>query len=83
MDVKNIKKWAIIVRPAGSNALFAYLLEPIVTIIIMIFGCLTGIMFFFDLSHSFTGGFIRAIIFAFALTWLAGGLRKVGIWLKL
>jgi heparan-alpha-glucosaminide N-acetyltransferase len=84
VDVKKWKRWAIIVEPAGSNALFAYILAPIIMyslqLIAIVFG---GYNFYHTLGESFAIGFWRSFIAAFAITWLAGSLRRKGIWLKL
>jgi len=84
MDVKQWKQWSKIVEPAGSNALLAYILAPILMylleLIAYIFG---GYNFYYALGGRFVLGFWRSIISAFIITWLAGGLRHAGIWVKL
>jgi len=84
MDVRGWKRWTFIVAPAGQNALFSYILAPIFyslfPLIAIIFG---GFNFYIELGSSFAMGFWRSLIMAFGLTWLAGRLRSVGIWLKL
>jgi hypothetical protein len=35
------------------------------------------------LVGGFAIGFWRSMLFAFTMTWLAGGLRRMGLWLKL
>lgn len=84
IDVRGWKQWAVIVKPAGLNALFAFILAPIFyamfALLAQVFG---GFNFFAELGKNFTVGFWRALIFAFALTWLTGALRRAGVWLKL
>lgn len=84
IDVKQWNRWTKIVEPAGSNALFAYILAPIIMYILeliaLIFG---GYNFYYELGGSFAVGFWRSLISAFLITWLAGGLRRAGIWLRL
>jgi predicted acyltransferase len=83
MDVRGWKGWAKPVEPAGGNALFAYILAPMVYALFELLGEIAGSDFYFHLGWSFSVGFWRSVIFAFAVTWLAGGLRRMGIWLKL
>lgn len=84
VDVKGWKRWAVIVRPAGSNALFAYILAPIFYILLDLLSYLFGgYNFYSEMGNIMILGILRGIIFAFAMTWLTGGLRRVGIWLRL
>ncbi len=83
IDVRGWKGWAVVVAPAGSNALFAYILAPIIGCLITLLSSAAGFNFYARLGESFPVGFWRAVVFAFAVTWLAGGLRRVGVWLKL
>ncbi len=84
IDVRGWKRWAVIIRPAGNNPLFAYILAPVCYSLIALSAVLFGgFNFFEELGGSFAVGFWRSVIFAFAMTWLAGGLRLAGIWLKL
>ncbi len=84
VDVKGWKTWAIIVRPAGANALFAYILAPVVYALFDLFSMLFGgFNFYHWLGQDFAIGFWRSLLFAFGVTWLAGGLRRIGIVLKL
>ncbi len=84
IDVRGWKKWAAIAKSAGGNALFAFILAPIFyaifALLAQVFG---GFNFFAELGNNFTVGFWRALVFAFALTWLTGFLRRAGMWLKL
>ncbi len=84
IDVLKWKRWAIIVEPAGSNALFAYILAPIFySVFELLILALGGFNFYSELGKSFIIGFWRSLVFAFAMTWFAGGLRREGVWLKL
>jgi len=82
MDVKGWKKWAKIVEPAGKNPLFAYILAPVFYSIFALIA-LSGFDFYAELGSSFAVGLFRSIIFAFAMTFVAGWLRSLGVWLKL
>jgi heparan-alpha-glucosaminide N-acetyltransferase len=82
MDVKGWKKWAKIVEPAGKNPLFAYILAPVFHSIFALIA-LSGFDFWAKLGSSFPVGFMRSLVFAFAMTFVAGWLRKIGVWLKL
>ena len=84
MDVKGWKRWAVVVQPGGENPLFAYILQPMVG---AMFGLSAILLGGFNL-HSFLGqsfaiGFWRALGIAFLMTWLAGALKRVGVWLRL
>lgn len=84
MDVRGWKGWAQIIEPAGQNALFAYILAPIFySLFALLAMALGGFSPYGWLGESFAIGFWRSLLFAFAMTWLAGGLRHVGIRLKL
>jgi hypothetical protein len=84
MDVRGWKRWAVAVEPAGQNALFAYILAPILyAVFALVAQALGGFDVYAWLGSTFAVGFVRALVFAFAMTWLAGGLRHVGVRLKL
>jgi predicted acyltransferase len=84
IDIKAWNKWIGIVKPAGANALFAYILAPVLYYIFAISAYLfDGFNFYHWLGDSFAIGFWRSLLFAFAVTWLAGGLRRLGLVLKL
>jgi len=84
VDVKEWKKWTIALQPAGANALFAYILAPVLYALFELSSLLfTGFNFYHWLGQDFAIGFWRSVIFAFGVTWLAGGLRRFGINLKL
>jgi hypothetical protein len=84
VDWKGISRWTVIIKPAGENALFAYILAPVFYSLFKLFADITGAVNVHDwLGTTFGLGFWRALLFAFFITWLAGGLRKMGIILKL
>jgi len=84
VDVRKWNSWTMIVKPAGANALFAYILAPIFYSLFELFALiLNGFNFYSELGNNFAIGFWRSLIFAFCMTWLAGGFRHVGIKLKL
>jgi heparan-alpha-glucosaminide N-acetyltransferase len=84
VDVKGWKRWSLFLESAGRNALFAYILAPVIDCIIVLACSILGIRnFYYELGSDFRIGFWRALIFAFTVTWLAGGLRRTGIQLKL
>jgi len=84
VDVKGWEAWAITVRPAGANALFAYILAPVLYALFDLSSLLfSGFNFYHWLGQDFAIGFWRSLFFAFGVTWLAGGLRRFGIVLKL
>ncbi len=84
IDVRGWNGWTFIVKPAGANALFAYILAPVLyNIFILISYLFGGFNFYYWLGTSFAIGFWRSLIFAFLVTWLAGGLRRLGLGMKL
>ncbi len=83
-EVKSWKKWAIVLKPAGNNALFAYILAPICYSVFALTAVLFGgYDFYSGLGDSFAIGFWRAMLFAFSMTWLVEKKKKTGIRLKL
>ncbi len=84
MDVRRFTRWAVIVQPAGANALFAYILAPMLyAALSLIASAIGGYNFYTALGNHFWLGLIRATLHAFGLTWLTSGLKKLGISLKL
>jgi len=83
MDVKGWKRWSFVVAPAGANPLFAYILAPVLGCVFTLISIAIGYNFYGGLGESFAIGFWRSVLFAFAVTWLAGGLRRVGLRLRL
>jgi predicted acyltransferase len=83
IDVKKWKRWTAIVKPAGANALFAYILSEFLFIAFEHMAVPLGFDFHHFLGSSFAIGVWRSLIFAFAVTWLAGWLRRFNICPKL
>jgi len=84
MDVRGWKRWAIVLQPAGENPLFAYILHPMLIYMIALFAMLLGgFNLHAWLGKSFILGFTRSVLFAFAVTWLAGAMKRIGVRLKL
>ncbi len=83
-DVLRWRRWAVVVEPAGQNPLLAYLLAPVLYAVFVLASDALGVPRFYDaLGGSFAVGFWRSVGFAFLVTWLAGGLRRAGVQLKL
>ncbi len=80
MDMQGWKKWAVLLRPAGENPLLAYILAPMI-VALMELVAVAG--WFHGLGSNFWPGLIRAVVWAFAITWLAGGLKSWGVRLRL
>jgi len=84
LDVKGWQAWAKVVLPAGRNALFAYILAPLFYSVFALLAVFTdGHDFYSQLGSGFSMGLWRSLIFAFSMTWLAGGLSRLGFRLKL
>jgi len=83
VDVRGLRKGSTFLAEAGGNALFAYILAPIVIALVDALGLVTGGWSYGDLGANFSLGLIRSIAAAFALTWLAGFLKRKGLQLKL
>ncbi len=84
IDVRRWKRWAVIVKSAGANALFAFILAPIFySIFALLAQAFGGFDFFAELGNNFAIGFWRALVFSFGLIWLTGILPRAGVWLKL
>ena len=80
VDVCHLRRWTRVVEPAGRNALFAYILAPILYALFpLLAGLLGGLNVHAWLGQSFPLGFWRSLVFALAVTWLAGALRTVGM----
>lgn len=84
IDVKGFKKWICIIKPAGANPLFAYILAPIfMEIFILISILFNGFNFYVYLGRTFVIGLFRALVMALSMTWLSGYLNNKGLRLKL
>jgi heparan-alpha-glucosaminide N-acetyltransferase len=84
MDVRHWQRWAVAVAPAGQNPLLAYVLAPLLYAAFELLAtALRCPNYYAELGSSFAVGFWRAVVFAFAVTWLARGLRRLGVQLRL
>ena len=84
IDIRGWEKWAFFLNPAGKNPLFVYILAPIILVMISLVTQVFNIPNFYDqLGNNFTPGLIRSVVIAFAMVWLTGLLRRVGIRMKL
>lgn len=84
IDVRGWKRWAAPLKSAGTNALLAFILAPIFyTSFALSSDLFGGRNFYADLGNHFSAGLLRAMVFALALTWMTGFLRRAGVWLKL
>jgi heparan-alpha-glucosaminide N-acetyltransferase len=81
--VVDIKKWrggAALIAPAGENALFAYLLVPILYAAFDLWQLITGReVFYWGLGNHPTTGVLRSFILSCVVVALTGKLRHVGI----
>jgi len=85
VDIRGWTKWGFIIEPAGQNALFAYILAPLLTDGLFEAGCRLFKVdnFYWNMVSTFGPGMVRAVVFAFFIAWLAGALKKAGMQLKL
>ena len=84
VDMKGHNSWFRIIEPAGTNPLFAYILAPLVVEIFALAAlAFNGFDIYSWFGESFVTGFLRAIIIAFSMTWLAGFLSEKGLRLRL
>lgn len=79
MDVLGFRKWAALFEPGGANPLFAYILHPLFIHGFVVLGWIITVNPHAELGTSFPLGFTRAVLMAFAVTWLAGWLMRRGI----
>jgi hypothetical protein len=84
IDIKGFKTWTIILKPAGANPLFAYILAPIAITCFALLAYLSGgFNLYMWLGQTFYIGLFRAVLLAFSVTWLTGYLSAKGLQLKL
>jgi len=84
IDILNYSKWTKLIRPAGMNPLFAYIIAPaIYSIIDLIFKITGGPNYYEVLAQNLYSGIVRSVIFAIFITWLTSFFKKKHIWLKL
>lgn len=79
MDVIGWRKWAVLFEPGGANPLFAYILHPLFIHGFVVLGWIITVNPHAEMGTSFPLGFSRALLMAFAVTWLAGWLMRRGI----
>lgn len=79
VDYKKILRWAIIVKPAGSNTLLTYLVPDI----LYYFMWLLAITFLSDYFGDGFVGIIRSIVFSFIVIGIVGILTRLKIRLQL
>ena len=76
VDIKEVKKWADFLMPAGKNPLLTYILPPL-------FYAVFGYAFIPEwLTHGAWGG-MRALVFSLFILWLADWLTKKDVRLHL
>jgi predicted acyltransferase len=84
IDVRNNRRWAAPWEFAGQNALLAYILAPILTTLFEILAATLRVTnYYAELGNDVGSGLARSLIFAVAVTLMAGLLRRGGIVLRL
>jgi predicted acyltransferase len=83
MDIRQWKRWAVVLEPAGQNPLLAYILAPMFYALFQLLASAGVPRFYDELGSNFAVGLWRSILFALAVTWLAGRLRRKGVELRL
>ena len=84
VDVAGWRRWTIVVAPAGQNSLFAYILVPILYASFDLWELVTSrVPFYWGLADQFSTGSSRSLVLAFGVTFVAGGLGRIGIQPKL
>ncbi len=79
VEVRRLRRWAAVLRPAGTNPLLAYILPDMVSALLG----LLGIEFLrTHLNHGATG-IARSVVFALAIVALTGLLGRIGVRLRL
>lgn len=76
VDIKEEKRWADFLKPAGKNPLLTYILPPL-------FYAVFGYAFIPEWFTHGAWGFMRALVFSLFILWLADCLTKRGIRLHL
>ena len=80
IDILQIKKWAVVFKPAGTNSLTTYLAPNVLYYIIW----MTGFpLFFYKQSGNMVLAVMGSMSWAFAMVGFASLLSKIGIRLKL
>lgn len=84
VDILNYKKWTKLIRPAGMNPLFAYIIAPVIYSVLNLTFKITGWNNFYKMiGQNFYSGIIRSLLFAILITWLTSFFKKKHIWLRL
>ena len=80
VDVQGIRRWSVFFRAAGQNALFIYMLVPILYAAIDLWQTSMGTSAgYWELGSQFNTGFTRAVVQSLAVAAAAIGLRRVGV----
>ncbi len=80
VDVQGIRRWSNLFQSAGQNALFIYILVPILYASFDLWEIATGTSCgYWALGSQFSTGFARATVQTFAVAWVAIVLRRVGV----
>ena len=80
VDVQGIRRGSVLLQSAGQNALFIYLLVPMLYAAFDLWEMVTGTSCgYWGLGSQFSTGFARATVQTFAVAWAAVGLRRVGV----
>src|SRR5262249_51157708 len=79
VDIRKAARGTRLLTLAGQNALLAYILAPVIYALMQ----LCHVKFYSALGNGFLTGFVRSVIWAFLLIWLAAILRKSSVLLKL
>ncbi len=80
VDVQGFQRWSQLFQSAGQNALFAYILIPILYASFDLWEMIVGSSIgYWELGSQFSTGCPRSIAQAFVAVWLAGALRRVGV----
>lgn len=78
LDVWQLKKWAVVVQPAGANPLIAYLLHPIILWVFAITG-ISGTVLFYKSSESGSVAMVGSAVMALVVCALTGLIAKAGL----
>jgi len=76
MDMRGVRAWSVIVRPAGANPLLAYILHPMLYLVAEI----TGIPLWFYKSHEWPvlASILGSLAMAFFVVGLTGLITRLG-----
>ena len=83
-DVAGLRRWPLLLRVAGENALLTYLLEPIVLALLAASAAVFGRNpWAYLVERGTASGLLAAVLFACLLGHLAGLLARAGVRLRL